>query len=370
MRILLLSAYDAVSHRQWREGLAAALPEHDWTVLTLPPRHFSWRIRGNGLSWGMGERVVLEQPFDCLIATSMVDLATLKGLVPSLASVPSLVYFHENQFDYPVSEAAHKGLEPKVVNLYSALAADRLVFNSDYNQQTFLQGVSMLLNKMPDAVPAGIVDALAARSAVLPVPLKNDWFDLSPVDRANVLTIVWNHRWEYDKAPEIFFQALGLMMENKVRFRVHVMGQAFRTVPDMFSGMRERLGDRLGQWGGVEDRMAYRAYLQQSHVVVSTARHDFQGLAVLEGVAAGCIPLVPDRLAYPEWFAAEYRYPSTPEQSEREAQQLANRLTALALQLDRAELPVAPDVSHFSWSALQDRYRGMITELGSLQKAV
>ena len=243
MRILLLSAYDAVSHRQWREGLVAALPEHDWTVLTLPPRHFSWRIRGNGLSWGMGERAVLEQPFDCLIATSMVDLATLKGLVPSLASVPSLVYFHENQFDYPVSEAAHKGLEPKVVNLYSALAAHRLVFNSVYNQQTFLQGVSMLLNKMPDAVPAGIVDALAARSAVLPVPLKNDWFDLSQADRADVLTIVWNHRWEYDKAPEIFFQALGLMMEKKVRFRVHVLGQAFRTVPDMFSGMRERLGD-------------------------------------------------------------------------------------------------------------------------------
>ena len=82
-------------------------------------------VTGNSLSWGVEERTVLGQPFDCLLATSMVDLATLKGLVPSLAGVPSLVYFHENQFDYPVSQAAHHGLEPKVVNLYSALAAQR-----------------------------------------------------------------------------------------------------------------------------------------------------------------------------------------------------------------------------------------------------
>src|SRR5690606_31607509 len=56
MRILLLSAYDADSHRRWREGLVRELPQHAWTVLALPPRHFSWRIRGNALSWAFGER--------------------------------------------------------------------------------------------------------------------------------------------------------------------------------------------------------------------------------------------------------------------------------------------------------------------------
>lgn len=368
MRILLLSAYDAVSHRQWREGLVAALPEHDWTVLALPPRHFRWRIRGNSLSWGVGERTVLSRQFDGLVATSMVDLATLRGLVPSLATVPSLVYFHENQFDYPISQAAHQGLEPKIVNLYSALAAQRLVFNSDYNQQTFLAGVTTLLHKMPDAVPAGIVDALAAKSSILPVPLANDWFNSVRADKADELTIVWNHRWEYDKGPEIFFQALRLLLANKVPFRVHVLGQAFRTVPDMFAEMRGLLGDHLGQWGGVEDRDTYRAFLQQAHVVVSTARHDFQGLAILEAVAAGCIPLVPDRLAYPEWFADEYRYPSMLEESKQEALQLADKLSVLAIQLEEGQLPKVPDVSRLSWSAMQDRYRDMIAELGPVQK--
>ncbi|MFC6979090.1 tRNA-queuosine alpha-mannosyltransferase domain-containing protein [Microbulbifer taiwanensis] len=53
---MLLSAYDADSHKRWRRGLVAAIPEWQWTQLTLPPRYFSWRIRGNSLSWGRGRR--------------------------------------------------------------------------------------------------------------------------------------------------------------------------------------------------------------------------------------------------------------------------------------------------------------------------
>jgi len=30
VRVLLLSGYDAASHRAWREGLVAALPAHRW----------------------------------------------------------------------------------------------------------------------------------------------------------------------------------------------------------------------------------------------------------------------------------------------------------------------------------------------------
>ena len=103
--------------------------------------------------------------------------------------------------------------------------------------------------------------------------------------------------------------------------------------------------------------------LRKAHVVVSTARHDFQGLAVLEAVAAGCIPLVPDRLAYPEWFADEYRYTATTENSEQEAQQLADKLATLALQLKNNQLPSAPDVSFLSWSAMQQNYGELVSEL-------
>ena len=77
MRILLLSAYDAVSHARWRRSLTSGI-DAEWTVLTLPPRHFSWRVRGNALTWWGQERTVLDQPWDHLLCTSMVDLAALR----------------------------------------------------------------------------------------------------------------------------------------------------------------------------------------------------------------------------------------------------------------------------------------------------
>ena len=49
----------------------------------------------------------------------------------------------------------------------------------------------------------------------------------------------------------------------------------------------------------------YAAALGRADVVVSTARHEFYGLALLEAVAAGCAPLAPRRLAYPEVLAEE-----------------------------------------------------------------
>ncbi len=89
MRVLLLSAYAAGSHVHWRERLTAMLPDWQLTVLELPPRHFNWRIRGNPLYWSMAERETLEAGYDLVLATSMVDLATLRGLVPALAPVPT-----------------------------------------------------------------------------------------------------------------------------------------------------------------------------------------------------------------------------------------------------------------------------------------
>jgi len=155
MKVLLLSAYDAASHRHWRETLVAQFPEWDWQVLTLPARYFAWRIRGNSLSWAFGQRELLEQPYDLVIATSMTDLSALRGMVPVLAQIPTLVYFHENQFAYPESGREYGSVEPKVLNIYTALAADYVLFNSGYNRNSFLAGAQALLKKLPDQVPAG-----------------------------------------------------------------------------------------------------------------------------------------------------------------------------------------------------------------------
>ena len=301
MRILLLSAYDAASHRRWREALVAAFPDYEWKVLTLPARHFSWRIRGNPLSWM--DHLPAGVP-TLIVATSMVDLATLKGLCPRLAKVPAIYYFHENQFAYPRSANQFVSVEPQMVQLYGALAAQRILFNSGFNRDSFLDGVAALMRKMPDAVPRGLRERLAAKAGICPVPV-------APVaigPKAGTPLIVWNHRWEYDKAPDLFADAVLAAAASGATFELALLGARPEPPPAALERLRTGLGARIVADGRV-GRETYERLLGRASIVVSTALHEFQGLAVLEAASAGARPLVPDALCYPEQYPEACRYP-------------------------------------------------------------
>ncbi|MCP4754973.1 MAG: DUF3524 domain-containing protein [Proteobacteria bacterium] len=365
MKVLLLSAYDAASHRYWREGLVDAFPEYEWTVVSLPPRHFNWRLRGNSLSWAFGGDQRLDSVYDLLFTTSMTDLSALRGFLPSLSRLPAIAYFHENQFAYPDSGRQFPSVEPRILNLYTALAADRLVFNSAYNRDTFLEGVEALLRKMPDQVPPGLVGKLSRAGSILSVPLRERRAGNRPSEslasaKHRPFTIVWNHRWEYDKAPERLLGALLELKKRGIDFNIHVVGQQFRSVPSAFREIRSKLGSAVGEWGFIEDDERYGRVLAESHVVVSTALHDFQGLAVLEAVASGCLPLVPNRLAYPEFFPEDCLYPSNVEDMGKERKALADSLERLARAHIEGRLPSPPDLSQFTWTRCKPHYRSIM----------
>jgi len=357
--ILLLSAYDAASHRQWRQGLTAQFPQWHWTQLSLPPRHFAWRMRGNALSWFASQRPIMQQRYDLVILTSMCDWASIRGLFPNLAHTPSILYFHENQFAYPVSHHQAAPLEAQMVSIYSVLAADVLVFNSDYNRQTFATGVRTLLQRLPDFSPPALLDEKLEDSVVLAVPLADALFHTPPPrDLNRPLNIVWSHRWEYDKAPERFFAALQLLQESGIDFRLHLLGQRFRQVPPVFATMQARFATQTLHWGPIEAYDDYLNILRHSDVVVSSALHDFQGVAVLEATACGCIPVVPDRLAYREIFPDHCRYASHPDDATSEAHALAAHLSALSSTITER----APDLSSLSWSKLSPHYQALLQQ--------
>jgi glycosyltransferase involved in cell wall biosynthesis len=359
MKILLLSAYDAQSHQYWRTGLQKAFAKHDWTILTLPARHFSWRIRGNSLSWAFEQSETLSRTYDLLIATSMTDLSALRGMVPSLTHIPTLLYFHENQFAYPVSAHGRTTVEPKILNLYSALCADKVAFNSQYNRNTFFVGAEHLLKKLPDHTPLRALQSIKDKADVLAVPIK--CID-EPIKTSSnkPCQIVWNHRWEYDKGPDLLFDAL-LRLDKQLQpdsFTLHVVGQSFRQHPKIFDKIYNQFSHRIGQWGFLKSNNDYQNLLHQSDIVISTAIHDFQGIAVLEAVAAGCVPVVPNRLAYPELFDAAFCF----DDKNNEAEALANALRSRIVEHAKGTLPTPPMLQHLEWEQMKPQYQKLFDE--------
>lgn len=74
-----------------------------------------------------------------------------------------------------------------------------------------------------------------------------------------------------------------------------------RSLP-VFDAARRQFGDRIDRWGYQETLDEYRAALGEADVFVSTARHEFFGISAVEAAAAGAMPVLPERLAYPEVF--------------------------------------------------------------------
>jgi glycosyltransferase involved in cell wall biosynthesis len=376
-RILLLSAYDAMSHKMWRGRLLDMFPEHTWTQLVLPPRHFNWRIRGNSLQWALNEKDLLNQDYDLLIATSMVDLASLRGFIPRIAHLPTLLYFHENQFVYPLSsKQRNNNVEPQLVPLYSALCADAIVFNSNYNRSTFLQGAKELLKKLPDQISPELLEKIE-NSEVISVPLEEFSFD--PVATAalespkQILDVVWNHRWEYDKGPKLLLSLAQAILKQRLPIRLHVVGQQFRSSPAEFKKIAALLEQHAaalaidqGSFGYVENRESYIGLLRRSDVVLSTAEHDFQGLAIQEACTLGSTPLVPDALVYPEYIDSEFLYPFN-EASGDEA-----NCAGILKQLDIWQRMLAKDIplpkvtlDDFSQKALRPKYAEILGRLST-----
>lgn len=339
--------------------------EWQWQVLTLPPRHFSWRVRGNPLYWALQERTTLAQDYDLLVATSMVDLATLRGLVPSLAAIPSILYFHENQFSYPRDRLRHSLLEAQMVSLYGALAADRVAFNSAFNRDSFLAGCDDLLDRLPDRVPAGVTALLAGKSRVVPVPVQvpahtgkrssSDWPGLVRDAPGRPLRLLWVGRFEHDKGGDRLLAVLRLLARGGLSFELAVVGQQFRNSPLVFEQIAAEFRHCLVHYGFLQSPTEYHAVLRAADLVLSTTLHEFQGIAVMEAVANGCLPVVPDRLAYPEIYPMQHRYQSDlidPASEATSAASLVGELWERSL----AGQVSSPDVSAFTIDALRSAY--------------
>lgn len=328
-RILLLSAYDARSHRYWRRQLVQQFPQHHWQILNLKDRFFAWRMGGNALNFKAQYDELLQANYDLLLATSMTDLSTLRGMYPHLSHPPNLLYFHENQFAYPPNQHQQGLKEIQLRSIFAATVADQLMFNSTFNRDSFLTGVADFVQQMPDGIPPDVVHGLANKATVLAVPLAADCLTKPKTKTDENIQVVWNHRWEHDKGPETLLALLRLCQQHNAPIKFHIIGQQFRQTPKAFATIMQQHSDQCLNLGFIESRPQYLDVLQASDVALSTALHDFQGISLLEAAACGCLPLAPNRLVYPELYPSTNLYPSTPDEPKQEAQAIYEKLTGL-----------------------------------------
>ena len=306
MTIIILEPYYGGSHRALVDGLVHHL-DRPFTLWTLPPRKWKWRMRGAAPVFAARWRE--ERPEATAIFTSsLLNAAELRGLLPEEArQLPLIVYCHENQLNYPQQDGDPRDYHYGWINILSAMAADRLVWNSRYNLESFLAALPDFVRRMPDRRPRGLVESIRAKSTILPVPIDLEGMG-DPAPKSGPPRILWNHRWEHDKGPEEFFAALERLDGEGRDFELSVIVQTFQDEPAVFERAKAKLEGRIRTWGFRESRADYWRELSRADLVISTARHEFQGLAVLEAATAGAWPLLPDDLAYPEIWPARHLY--------------------------------------------------------------
>ena len=281
--------------------------------------------------------------WDLVLATDMLNLAEFKGLIdPDVARLPAVAYFHENQLTYPTQADEKRDYHFAMSNLVSCLAADQVWFNSDFHRNSFISAVDEWMARMPDNCLPSAAEMIKKRSQVWP-----QGFEAMPgrSDRKpGAMRILWSARWEYDKNPDCLFAALRQLKDDGVVFRLDVIGQQFANCPAVFEQAKNEFAAEIDHWGFQPTRDEYVACLQKADVVVSTADHEFFGVAVVEAIAAGARPLLPNRLAYPEILGvgddldpAPFLYDGTVANLAENLRQLAIRTETMSLRDDDLE---------------------------------
>ena len=429
MKILLVEPWLTGSHKAWAEGYAAN-SSHEVGIVGLPGELWRWRLRGGAVPLANQITTWIDingQP-DLLLVSGLVDVAELLGLARRNLSPHAavVIYQHESQLVYPVADGNYD-TGAALRNWVSWCVADLVLFNSYHHMRSVTDALPGFIAAQPDDTHQAMIEPVTGRFEVFPVgvdlsavpeqtpvptlgqlnhPSSND-FDANTNERGdddseavasstapengNVASagevqpdvaksviensgerpvILWPHRWERDKDPAAFLAALRKLREENLDFGLVLAGQDPPSGSAISAGERAAVESEFADnivASGEFDREQYLRYLSECDLVVSCARHEFFGVAIVEAVASGCVPLLPNALSYPElirppWHSAVLYEPGT----------FGTRLVDAVQRIDdlRAEtIGLSSSLHRYSWGEMapvyDERLEAVVTRLQS-----
>ena len=174
-----------------------------------------------------------------------------------------------------------------------------------------------MLKSMPDNRGLNLIDLVRSKSEILSLGIDLQPFYIPMAEKDYTRPVIlWNHRWEYDKDPEAFYNTLRYLQKSNLDFGLIVCGEAYEKYPPVFDTIKDEFSKELIHIGYASGRSAYRNLLKTANIIPVTSNQEFFGQSVMEAIRSGCLPLLPDALAYPEHLPESMRsllYVSTDE---------------------------------------------------------
>ena len=359
MKILLIEPFFTGSHKKWACGFQQ-YSQHNVEILSLPGHHWKWRMYGAAVSLAKTFKSLDFKP-DLILASDMLDLSTFISLVrKDIDNIPVALYFHENQITYPWSPtdqdvSLNRDNHYGFINYTSALAADYIFYNSQYHLDSFIGSLPRFLNQFPDFTELQNIDVIKKKSAVLYLGMDLKIFNEFYVANKNEVPIIlWNHRWEYDKNPEAFYNAICFLKKENLDFKLIFLGENYQQSPKVFDQIKATFEKDILHFGYAKSFKSYANWLWKADILPVTSNQDFFGGSVVEAIYCQNFPLLPNRLAYPEHIPEDIKndYFYSDEKS------FHNKLKQAVLYFNNNtnKEQLANFVARYDWSILAPQY--------------
>ncbi len=359
MKVLFIESFYGGSHKDFALGFKEH-SRHEVRLVTLPDRFWKWRMRGSSLYFV--NKVNDLSDYDAIFTTDMLNLTDLQA-IGGKNTPPALLYFHENQLSYPLKPGQKHDLNLSFINIASAVAANKVLFNSKFHFIDFINAATRVIKQVPDAKPEWMIEQIRKKTQIVYPGCR---FETGIIDfkqkSSKKPLIIWNHRWDYDKNFEFVFDVLGRLKEKNIPFSLALLGERFKKIPDAFKKAKDKFKDEIVVFDYVESRGEYAAWLKKGSIVVSSAIQENFGIAVVEAVRYGCIPLLPERLSYPELMPKELHpqvlYHTKNEMYEKLEDMIVNYQTYMPLQKR-----LSRHMEQFSWRVMVKQYDDILQKM-------